>query len=250
MLRVAICDNQSDHLEHTLSMVRKELLSYPLETEIYTSARSFLEAVKAGNARPDIAVLDILLEEESDTGANGIALAKQLNALLPACSVIFLTGYPEYAPASYEARHTWFVLKSSADTYLGPALRRAVSETDDNSPLGLAARISGKTFSLPLGDVLYLDRVARKTRIVCRDAVYAVTSVPSVLLNSSVSPFFVRCHQGYWVNLRHVTELDKNEFVLSTGARIPISRSFREVARKKFFEQLMNHDQIKNNVIQ
>ena len=238
MLRIAICDDKPDHLEYTLSMVRKELVSYPLEAELFSSAQGFLDAVRRGNCHPDIAVLDILLEEEPGSGTDGIVLAKQLNELLPSCSVIFLTGYPEYAPASYEARHTWFVLKSSADIYLGPALRRAITEVQKVGPqLGITARIRGKAFFLPLGDILYLDRVARKTRIVCRDAEYSVTAVPSSLLKSAVLPYFVRCHQGYWVNLRQISALDKDEFILTNGSHIPISRTYRAEARKSFFRQ-------------
>ena len=40
---------------------------------------------------------------------------------------------------------------------------------------------------------------------------------------SRTYPAFLRCHKSYLLNLAHVTGLEKNEFLLDDGARIPIS---------------------------
>ena len=42
------------------------------------------------------------------------------------------------------------------------------------------------------------------------------------------------------MNLRHVHALEKNEFVLTDGSRIPISRSYREEARRQFFQRFQS----------
>ena len=233
MLKTAICDDNPEHLNHAASLVLAELSSYAPDVELFHSAEDLIQAVECDRYRPDIAILDILLEDE-----NGIELAKKLNALLPGCSIIFLTGYPDYAPASYEARHVWFVLKSSAEQYLGPALHRALdAAARDESILGITAHSRGKRFFLPLGDILYIERVARKTRIVCKDASYYVSGSPAAQLQGAVSSYFLRCHQGYWVNTRQIKALQREEFVLTDGTRIPISRTFRDEARSRFFEQ-------------
>lgn len=233
MIKIAICDDNPEHLKYTASLIRKELSSSILELETFTAASRLIKLAEEDHYRPDIAVLDIVLGHE-----NGIDLAKRMNSLVPACRIIFLTGFADYAPASYEARHVWFVLKSSADQFLGSALRRALDGLDDPSAvLGITARTGGKSFFIPLGEIFYLERYARKARIVCKNAVHLIPGSPAALINTRVDPFFVRCHQGYWVNLRQVTALERDEFVLINGARIPISRSFRDTARSRFFEQ-------------
>ena len=233
MLKIAICDDNPEHLQFTVSLIQKELSSSGLELELFSVASQLISLIEEDNYRPDIAVLDIKLGRE-----NGIDLAKRMNSLVPTCRIIFLTGFADYAPASYEARHVWFVLKSSADRYLGAALRRALDELDDPSAvLGITARTGSKSFFIPLGEILYLESYARKAQIVCKSAVYLVPGSPAALINERVAPFFVRCHQGYWVNLRQVSALERDEFVLINGARIPISRSFRGDARSRFFGQ-------------
>ena len=233
MLKIAVCDDDSEHLRYTAALVQKQLASNIIETDLFTSARELIRSVEYDRYLPDIAVLDIKLGQE-----NGIELAKQLNRLLPTCRVIFLTGYADYAPASYEARHVWFVLKSTAENYLGPALQRAIDASADiDSPVGLTAHRSGRSFFLPLGEILYIDRAARKTRIICKDAVYTVSDSPMTLIKGQSSPFFLRCHQGYWVNIRQIKGLERDEFILIDGSRIPISRTYREEARTYFFRR-------------
>ena len=115
MLKIAICDDNEQHLQYTTSLVKKELASHLIEIMLFFDAEQMLKTIDTEKKSPDIAILDIVLGKD-----NGIELAKQLNQLLPGCKIIFLTGYADYASASYEADHIWFVLKSASETYLGP----------------------------------------------------------------------------------------------------------------------------------
>ncbi len=232
MIRIAICDDEAEHLSYTALLIRGELGSHDADIEGFPNAGSLLRAVRDEGYRPDIAVLDIVLED-----TDGIDLAGQLNRLLPACRIIFLTGYADYAPESYKVPHVWFVTKVAAEKYLGPALRRALSGIPavPGEP-GVRARAGGRHFLVPLGDILYIDRYGRKARIVCASGPVEVSGRPGDLIGADVAPFFIRCHQGYWVNLKKIRALERNEFILSDGTHIPISRSYRDEARRRFFE--------------
>lgn len=233
MVRIAICDDIPEHLHYTETLVRRELNSFEPEIDSFQNAGQLLKCLEAGDYAPDVAVLDVEIGDKS-----GIDLAKHINRLLPACRIIFLSGHAEYASASYEAEHIWFVLKSQADSYIGPALRRALSTSlSGDGGLGIVAKTGGKSFFLPLGEILYIDREARKTRIVCEKDSYFVSGSPASLITEPVALSFVRCHQGYWVNLRNVKGIEKEEFLLSNGTRIPIGRTYRAQARERFFER-------------
>lgn len=231
MIRIAICDDIPEHLHFTEALVRRELSSFEPEIDSFRNAGQLMKCLSAGDYAPDVAVLDVEIGDE-----NGIDLAKEINRLLPACRIIFLSGHAEYASASYEAEHIWFVLKSQADNYIGPALRRALASSGSgDGGLGIVAKSAGKRFFLPLGEILYIDREARRTRIVCEKESYFVSGSPVSLITEPVALFFVRCHQGYWVNLRNVKGIEKEEFLLSDGTRVPIGRTFRAQARERFF---------------
>ena len=235
MIRIAICDDEGAQSAYTAALVRKELPSYELEIERFPTADALLREIESDAYSPDIAVLDIMLGAD-----NGIELAKKLNLILPGCRIIFLTGYADFAPESYEAVHVWFVTKAAAECYLGAALRRAMDGLPGpTEELGITARRGGKHFFVPLGEVLYLDRHGRKARIVCKEGAFEVSGQPSALISGKTAPFFLHCHQGYWVNLKQIRGLDRNEFVLNDGTRVPISRSRREESRRRFFENLL-----------
>lgn len=70
MLRVAICDDEKLHREHTARIVCEKLAPRQPETDCFDSAEAMLRTIDAGDYTPDIAVLDIQMGE-----TDGIALA-------------------------------------------------------------------------------------------------------------------------------------------------------------------------------
>lgn len=241
MLTIAICDDDATHLRRTAALVRRELAATASRAEIdpFPSREALTRVLQSGDYRPDVAILDIVLENGRDDDRpdeTGIHVARELNRLLPSCRVIFLSGYPEYVSASYEAEHVWFVLKSQAETYLGPALRKAIAAPAGSDAVpGLAVRSERRDLILPLESILYIDRDGRKTRVVCTDESHLVSGTPAGLLTDAVRDSFVRCHQSYWVNLSAVKELDRDELVLTNEMRIPIGRTYRKETRERFF---------------
>lgn len=233
MLQIAICDDNKLHLEHEEDLVHKILSNYIIEIELFSSAEELLRSIDLGDYKPDIAILDIEMK-----GMNGIELAKTLNTSLPECRIIYLSGHLDYAPDVYTTEHVWFVLKDRIDNTFAPALFKAASNSPTGrcSSLGLLAKSSGKTRFIPLQDVMYLDRVGRKCRIVTCTGEFLVPQSPGSLLSGPVGDVFIHCHQGYWVNSQKISALDRTDFVLTDNTRIHISRTFLAESRARFFE--------------
>ena len=226
MLQIAVCDDNNLHLKRTVSFIEKSFPQHDFLIFSFSSPESVLDCIQNASCSPDIAILGIKMKE-----INGIQLAERLNKLIPDCQIIYLTSYSDYASEVYLTKHVWFVLKNQTDTFLIPAMKRAIENlATSDSCSTVSVRCNGKTILLSVSDIIYLEHVGRKTRIVCENASYLSSKQPS-----SIQQQLVRCHQGYWVNIMHVIALDHNEFVMDTDERIPISRSYRDDARSKFF---------------
>ena len=236
MLRVAVCDDNPDHLSEakrrTQEVLTRENQSFKIWP--FTSAEFLLERITEEDWQPDIAVLDIEME-----GKDGITLAQELNQKVPQCRIIFLTSYLDYAPEVYIAEHIWFVVKNRADEFLDAAMKKAlVSLEQKETPVpGLLVREDGKKILVPMTEILYISRVARKAHVHCMDRDYYDPRKPAELIPESLKDSFLRCHQGYWVNVKMIEELDHEEFILRGGIRIPIGRRHRDEARGRFLKK-------------
>lgn len=231
MLHISVCDDNPLHLKETVSIIEHAPLSDAPIIHTYTNPDALMLAVEDRTVVPDIAVLDIELGE-----TDGVTLAGELNRLVPNCQIIFLSGYAAHASDVYYTRHVWFVLKDRASEFLIPALLKAASNLA-SQPAGetLSFRSGGASVNIRCSEIIYIERVARRLHIVTRTADYLSSQLPSTLRLSN-SDWLLRCHQGYWVNLKHIGALDHSEFIMDNGARVPISRTYRDSARTRFFD--------------
>ncbi|MBR4444808.1 MAG: response regulator transcription factor [Solobacterium sp.] len=240
MLTIVLCDDIELHLKKAEQLVSEimEKQDIPYEIRLFHDAETMLSHVEFNEVSPDIAILDIEMD-----GENGISLAKKLNQAVPKCPVIFLTSYVDYASTAYEAEHIWFVVKNRTEEYLEPALKKALAvyRNSQNRTIGILVRDNRKATVIPLEKILYISKVGRKAQIRCTDGEYFDTRSPSAMIPEELSAYFMRCHQGYWVNFKMIRELDKDELVFPGDIRVPISRRYREEVRRKFFDSYHFH---------
>ena len=132
MLRIAICDDELLHCAYTAQMIERVPEYADAKIRQYTNPQELLADLNAQSFPADIAIVDVCMEQ-----MNGIALAKQINALVPNCQIIFLSAYLKYATEVYAADHVYFVLKDGEPFYTGIAESRQQSAlrllADDSS---------------------------------------------------------------------------------------------------------------------
>ena len=238
MINIAICDDNSIHLQKAEQLVDAEMKRRDLQysARLFSGAKDLLSAVDSDSYSPDIAVLDIEMD-----GEDGISLARRLNIVLPHCQIIFLTSYVDYAPEAYEAEHIWFVVKKTADRFFPAAMEKALLSLENSSAYvpAIITKEKGVSSVIPIDQILYISKVGRKSCVRTSDTEYYDYRKPTDLIRTDFENCFIRCHQGYWVNLKMIQKLDHQEFILKNGMRIPISRSYREDARKRFFDSIL-----------
>ncbi len=232
MLQVAVCDDEVWCLDRTVQILRGALGEIPYNIQTFQSADAVLIALEEKCYHPDIAVLDIRMAD-----VDGIALAKEVNRLAPACRVIFLSSYAGYLMDAYEAEHIYYVLKSDEAARLPVALRKALGALSAEKTLTL--RRGGSYQRVGLDTVLCLERSLHKTIVHTTDGTLETTQSPQALLESGhAEADFIRCHQSYWVYEQAIASMERDFFHLSSGMSVPISRSRRNDARAAFFRLL------------
>lgn len=229
MIQIAVCDDDPIQLKSTGEALAQAAACYTPEIDLFSGCKDLLNAVEKSGYRPNIAVLDIVLPEES-----GIKLAMKLNELCPQCAIIFLTAFLNYATDVYETKHSYFIVKSQLHERITSAIAKAMEDASRDSHL--VFRNNGIVRTLPLQEVLYLERNLKKTIIAHSSGKQYITSAkPEQLINSLHHCPFVKCHQSYHVNLELATGMTKNSFLMKNGQEVPISRSQHKAAKEAFY---------------
>lgn len=230
MLSIAICDDEALHRQNTMNVLMRHAAAYDPALREFASPAALLAAMEEKHYVPQIAFLDIQMEE------SGIALAQAINRRCPDCAVIFLTSYLNFATEVYEAKHVYLILKEQLEKRVDAALARAIGELSREP--ALVYHSGGSCGIIPAREILYLERVLRQTRIKTTKGEVWSKEEPVKLLQGAVGERFVRCHQSYWVNLEKAKVWNRVEFTLEDGTRIPISRTYRSEAQALFFKHL------------
>lgn len=227
-MQIAICDDISLHIELTEKVIKNSsCINTKAAIRSFTSAQELTDALDASYS-PDIAILDIQMDEK-----DGISLAKEINTRLPFCSIIFLTAYINYAPDVYDADHIFLVLKSQMEERLPVALDRAVKRSLDLKMRTKTIKTDSGLYNLYIPDLIYMERVLRKTRIVTKDTELWASKKPEDLLKNT-NCRVIRCHQSFYVNRDNIILLGKDSFLMTGNITVPISRSYSKAAKDEF----------------
>lgn len=232
MLRIAICDDDKVHIQHTEKIIKGILKGQPFSIAEYGSANELLFSIDDENSAPDIALLDIQMPD-----IDGISLAKELNRSAPDCKIIFISSYIGYAPDVYDTEHIYFVLKSQLEDRLSGALAKAIDSL--KSPQYYTVVKSGSSsVKVSSDDLIYIERDRHKSIVHTKNGVYVTNQSPCNLLSTFPENLFIHCHQSYWVNVNAIQTMNSNSFKLSCGTDIPISRACKPGAKEAFLNSL------------
>ncbi|HIQ94979.1 MAG TPA: response regulator transcription factor [Candidatus Limivivens merdigallinarum] len=93
----------------------------------------------------------------------------------------------------------------------------------------------GRQVVIPIRELMYLERDKRLTTLVLMDGCKETSAYDLAVLQDMIGrDDFLRCHNSYVVNLNFVREFRRNEFCLSNGKDIPVSRRYLDEVRRRF----------------
>ena len=142
-MRVVCVDDEKLVLDLTVSMVKS--LPFVEDVQSFTDAREALAYFDENEA--DVALLDIDMPE-----MNGIAMAVELKSRCPDVSIVFLTGYSEYAVEAFAMHASGYLLKPIGKDRLTEELEHAMevkrmeNSVKEEAPEAASVHVEVKTF--------------------------------------------------------------------------------------------------------
>ncbi|MBQ4509527.1 MAG: response regulator transcription factor [Clostridia bacterium] len=217
-MRVAIVDDDNELLDSLSGLISNELLAIGDSSKRiskFNSGEAFLEVFKAGDF--DLIVLDIFMG-----GILGIDVARKIRESDNDARIVFCTTSNEFASESYEVNAHYYLHKPFTEKSVKSMLDRLNLDSYE-----VAKHITlSNGQSVILRNVIYTEYFGHSVTIHCKrgediSARVLHSEVESLLCENS---YFSCCTKGVIVNFHEVKSLNGNDFLMSNGDLVPISR--------------------------
>lgn len=190
--------------------------------------------------KPDLIFLDIKMP-----GKNGFDLLRQFTEIN--FSIIFVTGFDEYAIKAFESHAVDYLLKPFDQLRFDKAIakwneqksnstEKATQDLLESASLSpsqsqrIVVKNGSKIKIIPVHEVFYLEAADDYVKIHTQEGYFLKNKTMNHFEQSLDGDQFVRCHRSYFVNVQQITRIDPYEkdghvAVLRSGAKVPVSRS-------------------------
>ena len=226
-MRIAICDDQLECQEQTLSAIKKCLQGVTARVDSFTGGITFLRAFK--ERAYDLVFLDIEMPE-----MDGITVAKNLRKLSKDAPIVFLTSHIEFALEGYEVNALRYLTKPVDLEKMQKVLAVVVDKMRQQRILWIKTDMGEQ--KLPVKDILFMEAQNQNILIYTAKDSYCVRYNMSDYETELAGDGFFRIHRGYLVSLPCIKSIGKGEITLANNIVLPVSRSKEKELKDALFQ--------------
>lgn len=239
--KLAICDDQQcfiDDVKQYMKAYESEKKSQFTISE-YHSGEELLEEIGGKGLVQDILFLDVDMP-----GKKGIDVAKEIRERYQNAVICFITSYENYAYQAYETYALGYLLKPVEYVKLRDMLNRCVTmvqyqkNAEEAKKHLIEVKTSNSTVFLDTDEILYVEKRKNQCVFHLEDGEllsYMTLKQVSQLLDGEV---FLKVHQGYIVNFRHIKEVKADSVCLGKNREVPVSRRNQETLRNLHIDKI------------
>lgn len=226
-MNIAICDDDITCVNRIQELINSYNLSEELNIKSYLSGKEFIQNLDEA-LRCDIIFLDIEMPEVS-----GLDVAHALRENGSKAIVIFITSHINYVSDTFRLGAFQFLVKPVQESAFNVDFERAI-RTYRNTHKFYQINWRETKHVVEYGDICYIEGYNRHLYINTESEGYECVGKIQEEEDKLRLYNFVRCHQGYIVNMSKIRDIKKNVLVLKNGVEIPVSRRYRDNLMEKF----------------
>lgn len=230
--KIAVCDDEEFLLAQIAEVIKSEFtkIGRSGEISIFNDTKLLLESNRIGSF--DVIFLDIDMPDIDGIEAAGII--KNMN---PKSLIIFVTSKDELVYKSFEVHPFGFIRKVKLREEISRIVPDIKNELSRNNYM-LSFKIEGIYYRLYTGEIVYIESKGNYIIIKTTDgAIYKYKDSINKKEDELSEHGFVRTHEKYLVNLKHMFKINKSSVTITHNYDIPVSRS--RINRVK--ESFMNY---------
>lgn len=225
MIKIGICND-----DVLINSVVKQLLEaftdqkpLMMDIDVLNCGKELCNNLQNG-VRYDILFLGVEMKQMS-----GIKCAKFLRQINSDTILIYLSGQSKYAAELFDFEPFGLLMLPLNKNKFDDSLIRALVKIEKND-LYFEYSYNKILSKLPLQSILYFESRGRVIHIILKDKTErfygTINQLEQQLRNSKVQ--FLRIHQSYLVNIKHIERTTLTKVTLSDGTQLPISENRRK----------------------
>lgn len=233
-MNIGIVDDESLFLDDFRDAIIKAAKNIEMEVNVFcfNDGKNHIEKLMGY----DIVFLDIEMPNMSGLELTEEIGKKRFGQELPL--VVFVTNKDNYVYTALEHYPFSFMRKACVKEEIERCLKQARKRIDMLTSDSQFVRLSRDGKILPIKEVLYIEKVRNAVIYRCIGADYKEQELIGKVANKLESLGFIRIHEGYTVNIDHVTSLGTEKVTLSNGKILSVGRKYKESAKKCYLEWL------------
>lgn len=239
-MRIAICDDTSFDLENAHKLVsafyNSKNLSVTIDT--FNNPEILLNRLIHFKDSYDLYILDVVMQQ------NGINVATEIKKLQPEALIIFETSSKEFALDAYGVKALDYILKPLNSNQVSECLERLSSLFKTTRSVCQIKTNDYSIVTIDIKEILYIESLDRRLIFTMNNnEKITSTSLREKFINSIPFPIsehsFVQTHSSYIVNLNYVKAINDNEFILTNGDSVPISKRMINTVKSTYINYLL-----------
>jgi DNA-binding LytR/AlgR family response regulator len=231
-MRIAICDDD----ENFLRGFRDKLIACGdivpnAEISVFPSGDELVSRCGRGNA------FDLVFLDMEMPGMSGLETGQKIRELDKTVLIVFLTGFRQYVFESFQIEAFDYLIKPLGEGALISLLTRAFRKYKEQHYI-VNLCWQDQVYALAVGEIVYIEGYHRHTVFYTARGKYEcvgkLADYESVLF-----PYgFLRCHQGFLINMHYIKIIEDRHIVTITGATVDISARKKQECLQRFNEYL------------
>ena len=234
MFRIAICDDEEIFRKNIYGIIMKYMdeNGCPCEVDEFASGKDFI-SLGINMAKYEIVFLDINMDE-----IDGLETAQEIRKVSSDIFIVFVTAFVNYAVQGYSVNAIRYILKNNEN------MTDLIFECIDAISKAMKLTVQKKEFkfnegikNVPLELLLYIESKLHKLEFYIMEdrlnkyLLYGKLDEDEKELEDKA---FLRIHQSYLVNMKHVVGINRYEALLNNGIRLKISKDRYKSVKEKF----------------
>lgn len=236
MIKIAICDDEKYFVKKLSGYVSRYLeeKGIPYELDVFYSGRELIEK-GIEIVKYSIIFLDINMKD-----VNGIVTAQNIRKYTDESYIVFVTAYIDYSLEGYKVNATRYIIKNSITLY--ESIHECLNTILDRMKFVIKKKIfkfnEGEK-EIHINRIVYIESKLHRLEFHILEESLTVYSMYETLnkLEPEMVPLgFLRVHQSYLVNMRHIQCITANYVILTDNQNISIPKARYKHVKSAFVE--------------